>query len=1177
MPGPYYWVGGSGNWSDAANHWATVSGGAPNAANVPGSADDVHFDAASNPTAYTVTLDGSPVCRDFMFDANPSVSGIPTLMGSAALLCYGSSKLIAGMASGFSGSITYKATSGIKTMTWAGVQVACALIFDGVGGTFQMADDYYQYSGGGPTLLNGTFDANGKTFTSATIGTMSLTGAFTFYNLTLTGNAITTAALSLTANITVAGTLTGTGNSATNRLLIQSSVLGTSRTITARAVALTNCDCMDITGAGTANWSVNEGSDVVVNGEFTSGTTGWTNYGGGATTTSTPAAEGIDTPEADGRAPPLSADILKIVSAAGLSGASQVINTVPGNTYRVRMVLYGVNAASQQLRIGSTQTGGEYFLNSAINTLAGVWEQIDVTFVAGASTAYLSVIPSSVAGRICYVDSLTVKRVAGGISLGDCLGNSGITFTPAATQYWKTTTTGIKYFSTAGNWFLATNGGGGAGRCPLPQDNVVFDAASIGAAGTQITIDYPRAFKDMTCTGVTNSPSITNTGGLTVACFGSLTLTAGITWAWSSFGLVMYARSAVTITSAGKSFYQGLQLYGPGITVTLQDALTTAYQSNLTLVNGTLNANNMSVTIGGRFTLNAGCTVNMGSGTWAMTGDLAGSGVLWNIVGGTLNSNTSTLKFTNPSTSAKVMYGGGKNYNNLWFSGGASSPFSLTGSNTFADFKADPGSIVQFTAGTTQTAATWHIDGAVATGADMPVLWSDGASGSSASTPNSAALQALVGDLDVDFAYGPALWAAGANSQIIGNYDGIGGVTGWRVLKVTANTFRLDVYVAGGLRLCASPSIAANTNGTIYRYRVLRIAATGNYTWMRSDDNGASWTTISGPTAGTAGNIAAPTTPLYIAAANVAGFEAAMKVAFARVYAGDRDAGGTLVAGFDAALYTGSGNTLVGGAGEVWTRNGNAQFTATNRTTLAGVTNSAYTLAKSGGGVVSLSNMSIRNAAASPANTFYAGATSFDGGGNTGWLWQNMAVLSGDAAAAAVASGALDAGIALAGVALSVAGAGGTLTTQIPLAAAAVAMSAAGGLLNAQITLSGAALAEAAAAAGLDTAIALDGLAGGSAAASGTLTVQIVLSGDAAAAAGAGGEMSAQVQLSAIAIAQALASGSLTTEIPLAGFAQASANVGDGFVTRPRIHGYRLESSHARITHLLSRDARIEQ
>lgn len=42
-----YWVGGSGNWSDATNHWATESGGTPHADNLPTSSDDVYFDANS--------------------------------------------------------------------------------------------------------------------------------------------------------------------------------------------------------------------------------------------------------------------------------------------------------------------------------------------------------------------------------------------------------------------------------------------------------------------------------------------------------------------------------------------------------------------------------------------------------------------------------------------------------------------------------------------------------------------------------------------------------------------------------------------------------------------------------------------------------------------------------------------------------------------------------------------------------------------------------------------------------------------------------------------------------------------------------------------------------------------------------------------------------------------------
>jgi hypothetical protein len=47
-----------------------------------------------------------------------------------------------------------------------------------------------------------------------------------------------------------------------------------------------------------------------------------------------------------------------------------------------------------------------------------------------------------------------------------------------------------------------------------------------------------------------------------------------------------------------------------------------------------------------------------------------------------------------------------------------------------------------------------------------------------------------------------------------------------------------------------------------------------------------------------------------------------------------------------------------------------------------------FTLAKSGGGVISgLDYLSISNSTASPINTWYAGANSTDGGGNTNWLF----------------------------------------------------------------------------------------------------------------------------------------------------------------------------------------------
>ena len=43
----YYWVGGTGTWSDYSNHWATSSGGTTFHTQMPGAADDVVFDANS--------------------------------------------------------------------------------------------------------------------------------------------------------------------------------------------------------------------------------------------------------------------------------------------------------------------------------------------------------------------------------------------------------------------------------------------------------------------------------------------------------------------------------------------------------------------------------------------------------------------------------------------------------------------------------------------------------------------------------------------------------------------------------------------------------------------------------------------------------------------------------------------------------------------------------------------------------------------------------------------------------------------------------------------------------------------------------------------------------------------------------------------------------------------------
>ncbi|MEM7296842.1 MAG: fibronectin type III domain-containing protein [Bacteroidota bacterium] len=64
VPQEYFWVGGTGNWSDL-NHWATSSGGTTFYGELPTEFDNVTFDANSFATNdQTVTVDVGAICND---------------------------------------------------------------------------------------------------------------------------------------------------------------------------------------------------------------------------------------------------------------------------------------------------------------------------------------------------------------------------------------------------------------------------------------------------------------------------------------------------------------------------------------------------------------------------------------------------------------------------------------------------------------------------------------------------------------------------------------------------------------------------------------------------------------------------------------------------------------------------------------------------------------------------------------------------------------------------------------------------------------------------------------------------------------------------------------------------------------------------------------------------------
>jgi hypothetical protein len=290
-----------------------------------------------------------------------------------------------------------------------------------------------------------------------------------------------------------------------------------------------------------------------------------------------------------------------------------------------------------------------------------------------------------------------------GTSIGNALGNSGITFTTPVTRY----------AVLSGNWsngsMWSTSSGGSAGASvPLCHDTVILNANS--ATGTY-TADMPRLGADIDCTGFTR----TLTTSTTASIFGSLTLSSGMTLTASPQTYTFAGRGSHTLTGAGKTWAKTIFLNGLDGTYTLQDDFLSTEQ--LTIGAGTLNANDKNVSasslnaIGGLSSISR--TVNMGSGNWTLSSSstvfLAGiaSPIL------TINAGTSTIIFSDNGGTTKTFQGGNHTYHNLVLSGSGSCQYTITGSNNFNKLESTKTveHTIAFTGGTTQTIANWQIKG----------------------------------------------------------------------------------------------------------------------------------------------------------------------------------------------------------------------------------------------------------------------------------------------------------------------------------------------------------------------------------------------------------------------------------------------------------------------------------
>jgi len=642
------------------------------------------------------------------------------------------------------------------------------------------------------------FDANSNVLATAFTVTMANTprvcNDFTASGLdgtmTLAGSAI---------GLTVSGSLTFQATNFTRSYtgITTFNATTTGKTVTTNGVVFGGQVIFNGVGGGwTLGSAISSGNQTIT---FTSGTFDTSSSGNYAVT-----AGGIDSNTTTARTINLNASTVTLGGSSAINFATSTNLTFNAGTSTINgsgasptfagggKTFYNVAFTSTALSAPSI-TGANTFNNLSITgqTTIGIGvlslsanQTINGTFTVSAGTAapYRIFLASDTIGTTrtltCAAVSLTdtdfrditiagAASPASGTRLGDCKGNSGITFPAAKTVFYAFTGS-----STWGSRVWASTSGGTRdnNQFPLAQDTAVFPAATYPAFGSTVTIEANFNIGTIDMSLNTSNNMTLATGTTTPAIYGNWINGTGITL--SGTGTLSFAgRTTQQITSSAKTFTQPITINSPSGSVTLQDALLTTGIAT-TLTNGTLDLNGKTLTVGTRFTTATG-TKNLTFNGGTLVCPNANTTSFNNAVptGFTTTAGTGTGTISMTAATAKTFVGGGSTFNCTLNQGGAGA-LTITGANTFSNITntVQPASVL-FTAATTSTFTNFNLSG---TSGNLITIGSV--------TAASHTLSKASGTVSVSFcsisyssATGGATWEALTTN---GNVDG-GNNSGW--------------------------------------------------------------------------------------------------------------------------------------------------------------------------------------------------------------------------------------------------------------------------------------------------------------------------------------------------------------------------------------------------------------
>lgn len=551
--------------------------------------------------------------------------------------------------------------------------------------------------------------ASNATAYTATVN--AVTGGIRCKALTIAGPA--------SGNLTLAGstaidgihgdvTLPATGLTRTYTGAITLSGTGAGKTITTNGVALSSA--VTVNGVG-AEWALGSALNIgvsnltVTNGSFLTGNYNTTcqqfNSNNANTRAVTFGSSTIDVGDTLSFTDPTNLTFSAGTSQVNLNGSNATLNSGGQTFYNVSYTT--VNANTSVILTGSATfnnltkaglsasgiTGFEIRANQTINgtfTISAGGNATQRNFVRSDTIGTTRTLTCAAVASLTDVDfrDIAIAGAAAPVSgtrLGDCKGNSGITFDAPKTVYFASAT---QTSWASGAWNITPSTvGASIVYFPLAQDTAIFPSSpAYPQSGNTVTINaaYNIGTIDM-------SARTSNT--MTLSCsqfptiYGNWINGTGTTLTGTGT-LVFAGRGSQTITSAGVTFTQGVSINSPSGTVTLQDAFTCSSPTTAFL-SGTFDANTFNVTLSSASSTVATSvtttrTIAIGSGTWTIAGTTA-----WSASTSTNLTVTGTGTISLTSASAKTFAGGGISYSGITLDQGGAGTLTISGDNTFAN------------------------------------------------------------------------------------------------------------------------------------------------------------------------------------------------------------------------------------------------------------------------------------------------------------------------------------------------------------------------------------------------------------------------------------------------------------------------------------------------------------